>query len=206
MASKSDRRRQQKREKKRLKDKQRRGAARRQRRASKVHNIAHLQQLPVGECFASEHWYEHGAPSVWAAFSCVHPNDSVAAAIFHLDLRERGVVSVEIVPELPAGQLAARLGQLGQGQVIRACEPELVAALVSAAQDMHLDSGRPLPSDFADAVALMDDVDPDECPHEILTGPPPEEPSKKPAGPGLLATLKGWLGARRSHKEEEDEG
>jgi hypothetical protein len=192
MASNSDRRKQQKREKKRLKDKQRRQAARVQRRVSKVRDLSRLAELPLGESYASDNWHEQGPESVWVATSRVHPNGKLAAMVAHLDLRRQGILAVEVFPELKEGQLEFEIGRRAGEQIVASCEPELVAALLSAASELT-DSA---PSALAEAEMLLGDIDPDDCLHEILVGPPPPQlpPKPKAAGGGLLSRLKGLIG------------
>jgi len=193
MASRSEQRKKQKREKKRLKDKQRRKVARSQRRVSKVRDLSQLATLPTGPCFTSDNWHEPSPDSVWVAFSREHPNGQLAAAILHLDLSGAGVRSAEVFPELKPGQLDFEIGSRAGEQMVMQTEPELVAKLITAAQALHLDNDQPLPSDTADVLTLLSDIDPEDCPHEIITGPLPE-PAPEAAPSGLLSRLKGWLG------------
>ena len=191
MASRSERQKQKKREKKRLRDQQRQQAARRLRRTSRTRNIDRLAALPLGECFASECWHEQGPPSVWAAVSRVHPNGRCVAGIVHLDLREQGVVSAEMHPELLPGQFEGRLGQCAGDVGVLSCDATLVAALIDAAQQMN--PGAAHPAALKEVLALLQGVDPADCPHDIWTGPPAETPTKK-SSKGLLSRMQEWLG------------
>ena len=195
MPSSADRRKQKKKEKKRLKDKQRQQVARTRRRASKVRNVSRLAKLPVADCFASECWHEHGPESVWAALSRRHPNGNVAASLFHVDLRQGKVLEAVSMPSLAPGQLEFELGKrAGEEEMVPSCEPSVVAALVAAARELHEQGGRSLPASFQDAAELLGDIDPADCPYEILTGAPPEAaPAPKP-GKGLLERMKSWVG------------
>ncbi|MEL6342646.1 MAG: hypothetical protein AAFV53_05910 [Myxococcota bacterium] len=173
MGSKADRRRQKRAEKKKAKDKDRRRTARDERRASKVRNIEQLADLPEGECYASSDWHEQGPETVWAAFSREHPNGMVAAAIFELNLRDQGIQSADLLPELTPGQLEGELGRRAGDMVISACEPELVVKLVDEARKLSASNDRPLPKTLDDAVALFGDILPEDCDYEILVGDTP---------------------------------
>jgi hypothetical protein len=194
MPSSADRRKKKKSDKKRQKDKQRQQVARTRRRASKVRNVSRLSKLPMADCFASECWHDHGPPSVWAAFSRRHPNGNLAASLFHLDLRDGGVLQAESMPSLQPGQLESELGKRAGEQVVSSCEPAVVAGLIDAAKAMSAEQGRPLPARFQDAVELLGDVDGSDCPYEILTGLPPEPDTARKTGKGLLERMKGWVG------------
>ena len=186
MASKAERRQQARREKKRLKDQVRQTEARERRRASRVKDPSALADLPLGECYASENWHEPGA-QVWAAISRRHPNDQVSAALYRVDLAAGTLLTARVLSDVTPSQLEGELGRVaGADLAVLACEPSLVAALVYAVVPGAADDDRP-------ALRLLGDLDPDECPHDIVVGAPPPPETAAPKGPGLLARLQGWL-------------
>ena len=192
MADRAATRKKQKREKKRLKDRQRSEAARKKRRASLVKSPMKLTGLPLSDCYISEHWHEHG-PTVVVCVSRQHPNQRIAAAMFTIDLAEKGVISAELIRDMPLEQLPASLSQRGENSAVVECAAPLAAKVIAAGVAMGKDSGHNPPRSFAEASVLLRGIDPEDCPHEIFTGSPPEETVAKEK-PGLLAGLKKRLG------------
>jgi hypothetical protein len=193
MADRATVRKQQKREKKRLKDQQRAGEARKKRRASLVKSPQKLIGLPLADCFISEHWHEQG-PTIVAAVSRSHPNGRISAALFTVDLAQRGVTGAELVRDLDPEQLPSLLSRHGGESAVVECAPALVARAVSAGLALGTANDHHPPRGYAEAAVLLEGIDPADCPHEILTGPAeaPAEPEEK--SPGLLAGLKKRLG------------
>ena len=119
MADRASTRKKQKREKKRQKDKRRAEEARRKRRSSLVKSPQKLVGLPLADCFISENWHEHG-PSIVAAISRTHPNGRLAAALFTIDLAEKGVIGAELIRDkgdqtMTVEQLTAEIIPRGRG-------------------------------------------------------------------------------------------
>lgn len=192
MAARSSNRQKQKREKKRLKDKRRAVEARKRRRTSLVKSPQKLIGLPLSDCYISEQWHEQG-PTIVAAVSRSHPNGRIAAALFTVDLAQKGVTGAELVRDLEADQLPSLLSRRGGESAIVECAPPLVARAVAAGLALGNESGIHPARGYAEAAVLLKGIDPEDCPHEILTGPPPAEPSKVKK-PGLLDGLKKRLG------------
>ncbi len=189
MVDRAQHRRQKKREKQRRRSKERARRMRSKRRVSKVRSLSRLAALPVGECYISEHWHEQG-PTIIAALTRQHRNGQLAVCLLHIDLAERGILSAEVTPEVDPERLLSFLGQRAGEEALVECEPELVvhAATVGAALGAV--------SAYAAVTAMFADIDPADCPHEILTGtaPPPRVEERKP---GLTERLGTWLSRRK---------
>jgi hypothetical protein len=192
MSDRSSNRKKQKREKKRLKDKRRAGEARKRRRTSLVKSPQKLIGLPLSDCYISEQWHEHG-PTIVAAVSRSHPNGRIAAALFTVDLAEKGVTGAELIRDMDAEQLPSLLSRRGDEAVIVECAPPLVAKAVAAGLALGKESSLHPARSYAEAAVLLKGIDPEDCPHEILTGPAPTEPSKAKK-PGIFDGLKKRLG------------
>ena len=183
MASKQDLRAQKKREK----DRKKRDQARKTRGSRPAPagvaverrglSAAECSTWPVGECFLSQNWHEHG-PRVQAVFTRVHQDGRVAAVFCDVDLRREGVLDVLFrAPVTADGVLGevARRSEANAEQPIQVDDPLRVAKVIETG--LALGSG-------ADGVgelrALLGDVDTRACPDPILTGdPPPVAPKKK---------------------------
>lgn len=180
MGSKRDRRAQKKREKSRKK----RDAARRTRgsRAGAPSPAlatglaaAEAVRWPVGECYLSQHWHEHG-PMLHAVFTRAASDGRVAASFFEVDLRSEGIVDVlfraPVSAEAVLGEVARR-SELS-GEPIQLDDPLRVCKAVEVARELGGD--HPM---LPEALALFGDLDARACPDAFLVGSPPPEPVKK---------------------------
>lgn len=199
MGSKADRRAQKKREKQKKKrqDASRTRASRpslgsagpeRRRRA----DVSGAVDWPVGECFLSETWSDHG-PRIHAGFVRRHANGRAAAVFFAADLRDGGVSDI-----LPAGDVSedaitgevARRSELA-GHALAVAEPDLVVKVFHTALTLGDDNGVARPEHVDQALLLFDDLDGTSVDYRLLTGEPPPPPPKKQT---LFGLLFGWLG------------
>ena len=192
MADRSSNRKRQKREKKRRKDKIRAEDARKRRRTSLVKSPQKLIGLPLSDCYISEQWHEHG-PTIVAAVSRIHPNGRIAAALFTVDLAQKGVTSAELIRDMDADQLPSLLSRRGGESAVVECAPPLVAKAVAAGLALGQENDLHPARSYAEAAVLLKGIDPEDCPHEILTGPPPAEAVKEKKA-GLFDGLKKRLG------------
>ena len=192
MADRSTNRKKQKREKKRLKDRKRSEDARKKRRASLVKSPQKLIGLPLAECYISEHWHEHG-PTIVAAISRQHPNHRIATALLTIDLSTKGITNAELIRDMDPEQLPSLLSRHGGEAAVVECAAPLIAKVVQVALALGKANDHHPPRTWPEASVLLEGVDPEDCTHEILTGPPPVDavPEKKP---GLMAGLKKRLG------------
>lgn len=193
MADRATNRKKQKREKKRLKDKRRADEARKKRRASLVKSPQKLIGLPLSDCFISEHWHEQG-PTIVGAVSRSHPNGRITAALFTVDLAEKGVTGAELVRDIEVDQLPALLSRRGGESAVVECAPALVARAVADGLALGEANGHHPVRAYSEAAVLLEGIDPADCPHEMLTGPAEAQAQPEPKKPGLLAGLKKRLG------------
>lgn len=184
MSSKGERRKQEK----RAKQKKKRNAAsvRRTRQSARLapKSLAEVTGWPVGECFVSENWYEHG-PYVHAIFTRRASDGALAGAVFEVDLAERGLVVAKPLSGLTDGMLQSELVTRSQEHAMVSHDGPLVAKLVEVATAMTEEAGGRLPRSLAAAREIFGDVSADDCPHDLKTGaPPPPPPARRP---GIIA-------------------
>ncbi len=136
---------------------------------------------PVGECYLSEHWHEHGARAVHAGFVREADDGRRAAAFFEIDLRERGLIEVlargGVSEAAIQGEMARRSEETDHAMLV--ADPELVVKVVRAAAELNDVLESPLPDGADEAMALFGDIDGSGAPQAILTGEPPPPPPKK---------------------------
>ena len=134
MSSKGERRKQEK----RAKQKKKRNAAsvRRTRQSARLapKSLAEVTGWPVGECFVSENWYEHG-PYVHAIFTRRASDGALAGAVFEVDLAERGLVVAKPLSGLTDGMLQSELVTRSQEHAMVSHDGPLVAKLVEVATE-----------------------------------------------------------------------
>jgi hypothetical protein len=183
MSSKADQRKQ----KKRAKQKKRRATAsvRRSRQTARLAppSLEATTRWPIGECYVSENWYEHGA-HVHAFFTRRSADGVLAGATFEVDLTERGVISARPLLGLTEGQLQAELVRVADDNAMVTHDAELVVRLVETGSTLATDNGHPLPRDLDLATEIFGSVSAADCPHELHTGPPPPPAAKRT--PGLI--------------------
>lgn len=199
MGSKADRRAQKKREK----QKKKRESASRERAARQPdapsptpgrprRDVRDAVAWPVGECFLSETWSEHG-PRVQAGFVRQHENGRCAAVFFAADLRDGGVSDVlpagDVSPEAVTGEVARR-SELA-GHALAVAEPDLVVKVLHTALALGEERGCPPPGHLDQALALFGELDGSTVDHQLLTGEPPPPVARKRT---LFDVLFGWLG------------
>ncbi|MCA9567251.1 MAG: hypothetical protein KC656_05390 [Myxococcales bacterium] len=142
---------------------------------------------PLGECYLSETWSEHG-PRVEAGFVRQHAGGRCAAVFFAADLRDGGVSDVlaaaDVSSDAVTGEVARRSERAGHA--LHLAEGDLVARVLHTALELGDTNGVERPAGIADALELMGEVDGSTSPFTLLTGPPPPPPPKK-------KTLLGWI-------------
>jgi hypothetical protein len=187
MASRREARQQEKREK----HKKKREQAQRARAATAT---ARPGAWPLSEAWISQNWHERGA-TVHGALTRTHATGRVAAAVFTVDLAERGVVDVQkLVNVHPAefqAELMRRSADLNQLQV---CEPELVARMIQDARSFGAANGHAQPRDLDAALELFPDVDPSRSRHAPHLGDPAAPVGEEAPATGLWASLKRRVG------------
>jgi hypothetical protein len=136
---------------------------------------------PVGECYLSEHWHEHGARDVHAGFVREAEDGRRAAAFFALDLRRDGLTEVlargGVSEAAIQGEMARRSEEAGHAMLV--AEPDLVVKVVLAAVALNEARDADLPSGAREALALFGDLDGSSVREAILTGEPPPAPAKR---------------------------
>lgn len=182
MGSKRDQRAQKKREKNRKK----RDAARKNRgsRAAPVIEASgrvrglsaeECARWPVGECFLSQNWHEHG-PTVVACFTRQHEDGRVAAVFCDIELEAAGVTQVlyraPVTADGALGEVARRSEEAGVG--IQVDDPARVVKVIHTGLDLGAAG-----EDLVELRSLLGDLDPRACPDEVLTGRPPPPPPRK---------------------------
>ena len=189
MSKKQEHKRQRQQQKKKRRDQARQQRAREHRRASKISDPMRLAGLPLGDCYISDNWSDHG-PRVSAVFVRRHRNGQSVAAFFELDLLSQGMLSSSRVTDLSPAGLDSELAQRSERTPLVVCEPALIVKVVEAARAMSDGRGELVTHSYNEAVALFGVVLSEDCPHEILTGAPPLPPEK----PGVFAGLRRRLG------------
>ena len=180
-------------QKKREKQKKKRQAAQKA-RAAKMGVNTRAAEWPLSESWISQNWHEQGA-TVHAMLTRTHPSGRMAAAVFEVDLAEKGVVSASVLSDAhPAEvqqELAKRSTDLSGMQVV---EPELVVKLVREGSLFGEVNGHAQPADIGPGLALFPDVDAKHCPHAIHTGLPSDASASGGSEDGLWASLKRRVG------------
>ncbi|MCB9760222.1 MAG: hypothetical protein H6739_10340 [Alphaproteobacteria bacterium] len=192
MADKRQHRKQKKREKDKVKSEHRKRArATRKQQQARLRNTT-LQEAAgwdLADAYVSEDWHAQG-PRVWAVFARQHSSGSMAAAIFDVDLRERGVVSAELRVGIPEGELHMELARLSQTKAMMIVEAGLVVKVVKEGLAHGESRGVAQPEEAAEAMTLFAGVEPSY--QDVLVGaepPPPPEPEG-----GLFSSIKRKLG------------
>lgn len=138
------------------------------------------ERWPVGECYLSENWHEHGA-HVHAAFVRNHSDGRLAAAFFEVDLREAGVIEVLARGGVSLGGVQGEMARRSElaGHAMLVAEPALVAKVVRTGLAWGRSRGRPDPDGLDEALGLLGELDGSDAPEAILTGDPPPPPEKR---------------------------
>jgi hypothetical protein len=147
---------------------------------------------PTGDCYISESWHEQG-PYVKAILSRTRDDGRVAAALFEIDLAERGVISAELHLDWTLGHLQQALAQTSQEEAMVTCEPELIARAVEEGAEWGRERGHQQAAGLERARELLGDLDPAASTHNLLLGTEPKA-GKKAKSEGLFASLKKRLG------------
>ncbi|MEZ4317540.1 MAG: hypothetical protein R3F61_08545 [Myxococcota bacterium] len=135
---------------------------------------------PVGECYLSENWHEHGA-RVHAGFVRESSDGRRAAAFFEVDLRRDGVVEVLARGGVSEGAVQGEMARRSEasGNAMLVAEPDLVVKVVRAGVDLSRSRENALPDGLDEALRLFGDLDGSTAPEAVLTGDPPPPPAKK---------------------------
>jgi hypothetical protein len=171
-------------QKKRAKHKRKREEARRARaertpkapRAGGRVSVREATDWPVGDCYLSSSWHEHGAKA-HGAFVRTHSSGRMAAAFFLADLEHGGITEVvahgDVSLAAVQGEMARRSEASGDPMLV--VEPDLVVKVFETAAAMVDD-----PPPEAEALrALFGDVDGSGTDFTLLTGtPPPPDPPR----------------------------
>jgi hypothetical protein len=185
--------REQKLQKKREKDKKKREQARKA-RAQKSGRNTRAAEWPLSESWISQNWHEQGA-HIHAMLTRTHTSGRMAAAVFEIDLAERGVVNASVLTDAdPAEvqqQLARNSTDLSSMQVV---EPELIMKMVREADLFGETNGHKQAADISKGLGLFPDVDARDCPHAILVGKPSESTGTEAKSGGLWSTIKKTVG------------
>lgn len=195
MASKSEHRKQKNAEKKKLRDRDRRVVAARTREQAKhlrTVSPAEAAEWPVADCYISQSWPDQG-PTIHAVFTRKHASGTVAAALFEIDLGERGVISAEaMIGEEPI-RLYAELEKRSQPVSLLIVDPGLVVKAVQEGRAFGKQQGVDEPEELAEILALLGDTPP--APQQFLTGREPKRAEPEPSeGGGFLAGLRRRFG------------
>ena len=189
MGSASEHRQKKKAEKKRL-------AAKAEQKARRLRAQAPGEKAEVGAdwslgvAWASENWIEQGA-QVAAVFSRRRPDGHVNAALFELDLADKGVVSAKVMSNLSDDRLLGEVGRRSE-KTMHEVSPHLVARLVREASGFGESRGHAQPKALSDALALMGDVDGSDWTDPIKLGRPGEAQPAEPST-GIGARVRRWL-------------
>lgn len=136
---------------------------------------AEAVRWPVGECYLSQHWHEHG-PHLHAVFTRAASDGRVAVAFFELDLESGGVIDVLFRAPVSAD---AVLGEVARRSELSGDPIQVSDALrVRKAVEVAMELGG-APAMLPEALALFGDLDPRACEDSFLTGSPPPPPPKK---------------------------
>ncbi len=189
MADKKTRRREKKLARARARSREKSRALRSRRRgAAGGVSAARAAGWPVHEVYVSEGWHEQG-PRVRAILSRMRDDGRLAAAIFEVDLRERGVVEARLELDWQVPDLQRALVPASEEEALVACDPELVVKLVRVGARHGEDRGHRQAAGLERAEQLFGDLDPADCRQDILVGEePPPAASGRPGG--LMASIK----------------
>ena len=192
MSSKNEHRAVKKREKKR----QKRRDAQEKRGSRKVLGMAadrieQAQRWPMSDCWASDNWHEQGA-TVNVCFTRRHEDGRMAAALFTIDLAEKGVIQVTADAPLTLADIHSQLAKRGaDGNAMLEVEPSLVVKLVDTGRDFGVKQGHVQPSGLKRARKLFAGIRGSKSSYDIATGPyDPSKPKVAPPSEGLLTGLK----------------
>ena len=189
MADKKTRRRERKLARSRARSREKSRALRSRRRgAAGGVTAARAAGWPVHEVYVSEGWHEQG-PRVRAILSRMRDDGRLAAAIFDVDLRERGVVEARLELDWQVPDLQRELVLASGEEALIACEPELVVKLVRAGARHGEGRGHSQAAGLERAEQLFGDLDPGDCRQEILVGEEPPPADGRRAG-GPMASIK----------------
>lgn len=131
---------------------------------------------PPGPCYLSDAWYDRGA-TVDVIVSRVHGEGDAIAVVAEVDLASEGVRSASVRQGLRGEHLpgeAARTSETTGRAMIEVTPAQAVAVLRAAA-----DLGGELPEPVR---VLLDGIDPDDAPLEVLVGAPDAPDAPKPEG------------------------
>ncbi len=152
-------------------------------------------EWPISESWVSANWHEKGG-IVHGALTRTHPSGKTAAALFEVDLADRGVVSVKKFTDAHPAEVQQELVRRSSDAAqMHVTEPELIAKLVRDARAYGEKRGHEQPKGIGDAMSLFPDVDPEMCPHTFLTGDPlDDEVTDEIAKGGLWSSFKRRVG------------
>ncbi len=169
-------------QKKREKDKRKRASARSRRVRQNVRlqsNADGAAGWPTGDCYISDNWHEPDHEPVHLIFTRRASDGALAAALFSVDLIERGVLDASLRLGIGEGELQHQLVDRSKVHAVLTQDPALVVKIVTAAAQLSADSGRDLPPDFKRANLLFGDISPDDSPVTVTTGAAGPPPARK---------------------------
>ena len=151
---------------------------------------------PIWDCWASQNWHEQGA-HVYCCFARKHDDGTIAAAMFEIDLEEKGVLEVATRTTTNASDIHAELARVsGDDLAMVSVDPTLVVQLVDSARDLGRENGHDQPNGLNHARRLFGSTRASKGRHEILTGKhdPSAPKPDKPSGGGWFDGVKNALG------------
>jgi hypothetical protein len=190
MGTATERRKQKKAEKKRVEKKAEDKAKRTRAQQTAKSEGSRGAAWSVGPAWVSQGWHEQGA-QVHAVFSRRRPDGHSSAALFEIDLAEKGVVAVKVISNASDDRLLGEVGRRStEERAMQETSPDLVARLVREASAWGEQHGHAQPGHLKEAVDLMGDVDGSNWTDPIKLGRADAPP---PPSAGLGARIKRWL-------------
>lgn len=195
MASKNEHRKQKNAEKKKLRDRERRAVAARTREQTRQLSGATAEEAvlwPIADCYISQNWPDQG-PTIHAVLTRKHAGGTVAAALFEIDLAEKGVLSAELMIGVEPIRLYAELERRSQPISLLIVDEGMVVKAVQEGSAFGVKQGHPQPENLAEVMALFGDAKP--APQQLLTGTGKKSASEATEeGGGFFSSLRRKLG------------
>ncbi len=147
------------------------------------------RKWPVGECWISQSWSEPGS-RIQAVFTRAHATGRAAAAMFELDLDQRGLIATSVLLDGDPRRIQAHLVAVSdEDHGMMQVDAELLVKIVRTAGRIASANGTSLPGDWATALQLFGDIRGD-TPVEVIAEAEPEPEPRR----GMLDAIKARFG------------
>ncbi|MCB9682580.1 MAG: hypothetical protein H6733_14035 [Alphaproteobacteria bacterium] len=161
----------------------------RKERTRRTHaGIGTAASWPVRDAWLSDSWHEPEA-RIQAVIARGHADGTWAWAAFEVDTADAGLVACAHQVGVSEGHVQQALVERSENEAMVSVEPAAVARLVHDAVAWSRTHKHRDPDGFADAYALLGDLDPDDSPYDFTFGDARDEDTEEIPRLGLIGRI-----------------